>query len=206
MDKFLELFSQDQVMEPATPESFGQSTEFMFDSNGQTPVYDPINNFEDAFAATAAQSLDSTLSIDPKATMLNDDSAATTVSTATATIADLNLPSHSSSITPSPDYSRASSQSSRERKRKGSSDTECSTASPHEPSMQDTGIFPGDGLGKAVADNSAFFDSEIPIGTPFDTLSLDPLSEQAMSNTFDFESASSSPGALGRPIGNSVGT
>ena len=190
MDKVLGYFGP-PAPEPLVSDNYDQSNDSFFDAASTALEFDSPSNFDEAFAASDIPSSCLNHSIDPKATVLDDDSMILTGEKP-------HIQSQYSSD--SPTHSRDSSMSLRGHKRKGSSNSDCSTASDRARPMVDAVSYQDVDVEKNLNSDFGARDSAVALNPPFNTLTLDAdiSAEQTMSKAFDFESASSSPSGLSR--------
>ena len=190
MDKVLEFIGI-PVQDSMASDNFNNNSDSFYDAASTALPFDSSSNFNEAFAASEIPSSCLNYSIDPKATVLNDDSMILTEDKP-------HIQSQYSSD--SPTHSRDSSISLREHKRKGSSNSDCSTASDQARPMVDAVSYQDVDVEKNLTSDFGARDSAVALNPPFNTLTLDAdfNAEQTMSKSFDFESASSSPSGLNR--------
>lgn len=185
-------YCEQPTPEPLASDNFDQSNDTFFDALSFNLPLDSPSNFDEAFAAPDIPSTCLNYSIDPKATVLHDDSMS---------LAHEKPHTQSQHSSDSPTPSWDSSMSPRGHKRKGSSNSDGSTASDQGRPMLDAVSYQDvDVDEKNLISDFGARDSAVALNPPFNTLTLDAdiSAEQTMSKSFDFESASSSPSGLSR--------
>ena len=194
MDRLWDLFSR-QAPEPMPSDSYNSTDEPFDDTTSGGLEYGSSNNFEEAFLPAEDHLSDPNFLIDPQATILSEEPNSSAQE-------NLQLQLQPSSDSTSPTQSFNSSESPREHKRKDSSGSDCSTASGLGRPMVDALPYQDNDFEKNLTTISGARDSAVALNPTFNTLTLDAdvSAEQTMAQSFDFESASSSPSGLSRSL------